>query len=378
MVYLDNAATTAMSEAAVNALMEVSVNSYGNPSSVYAAGRKAKKILEESRKIIASCIGADPDEIYFTSCGSESDNWVLAKASEGKDKIITSAVEHHAVLYPAEKIEKDGKTVVYLPVDDKCRIIETELVASLNKQPTLVSVMLQNNEVGAIQDIGKISQLVHEDNPQSLVHTDAVQALGHINIDVKELGIDMMSASAHKFNGPKGVGFLYIRKECGISPFIIGGGQEKGLRSGTENVAGIYSMAKALEDNVAHIDEIHGRISELDSLLITLLKEANIEFTINGDSTSRAAGILNISIAGIDGEGLLNMLDMHDICISIGSACNSKSQDRSHVLTAMGLDEECMDSSVRISIGRYNTEEDIRTLIKWISNCCKVAKIAEA
>lgn len=378
MVYLDNAATTAMSEAAVNALMEVSVNSYGNPSSVYAAGRKAKKILEESRKIIASCIGADPDEIYFTSCGSESDNWVLAKASEGKDKIITSAVEHHAVLYPAEKIEKDGKTVVYLPVDDKCRIIETELVASLNKQPTLVSVMLQNNEVGAIQDIGKISQLVHEDNPESLVHTDAVQALGHINIDVKELGIDMMSASAHKFNGPKGVGFLYIRKECGISPFIIGGGQEKGLRSGTENVAGIYSMAKALEDNVAHIDEIHGRISKLDSLLITLLKEANIEFTINGDSTSRAAGILNISIAGIDGEGLLNMLDMHDICISIGSACNSKSQDRSHVLTAMGLDEECMDSSVRISIGRYNTEEDIRTLIKWISNCCKVAKIAEA
>ena len=378
MVYLENAATTAMSEAAVNALMEVSVNCYGNPSSVYAAGRKAKKILEESRKIIASCIGADPDEIYFTSCGSESDNWVLAKASEGKDKIITSAVEHHAVLYPVEKIEKDGKTVVYLPVDDKCRIIETELVASLNKQPTLVSVMLQNNEVGAIQDIGKISQLVHEDNPQSLVHTDAVQALGHINIDVKELGIDMMSASAHKFNGPKGVGFLYIRKECGISPFIIGGGQEKGLRSGTENVAGIYSMAKALEDNVAHIDEIHGRISKLDSLLITLLKEANIEFTINGDSTSRAAGILNISIAGIDGEGLLNMLDMHDICISIGSACNSKSQDRSHVLTAMGLDEECMDSSVRISIGRYNTEEDIRTLIKWISNCCKVAKIAEA
>lgn len=377
MVYLDNAATTAMSEAAVNALMEVSVNAYGNPSSVYAAGRKAKKILEESRKIIASCIGADPDEIYFTSCGSESDNWVLAKASEGKDKIITSAVEHHAVLYPAKQMETEGKIVVYLPVDEKCRIIETELVANLNKQPTLVSVMLQNNEVGAIQDIGKISQIVHEDNPQSLVHTDAVQALGHINIDVKELGIDMMSASAHKFNGPKGVGFLYIRKECGISPFIIGGGQEKGLRSGTENVAGIYSMAKALEDNVAHIDEIHGRISELDALLIALLKKANIKFTINGDSTSRAAGILNISIAGIDGEGLLNMLDMHDICISIGSACNSKSQDRSHVLAAMGLDEECMDSSVRISIGRYNTEEDIRTLIKWISNCYKIAKIAE-
>ncbi len=378
MIYLDNAATTAMSESAVNALMEVSVNSYGNPSSVYGAGRKTKRILEESRKIIAGCIGADPDEIYFTSCGTESDNWVLARASEGKDRIITSTVEHHAVLYPAEELKKYGKTVVYLPVNDKCQIIKKELVANLNKQPTLVSVMLQNNEVGAIQDICEISKLVHEDYPQSLVHTDAVQAIGHIKINVKELGIDMMSASAHKFNGPKGVGFLYIRKECGVTPFVIGGGQEKGLRSGTENVAGIYSMAKALEDNVANIDEIHSHISALDALLISLLKEANIDFTINGDSSSRAAGILNISIAGIDGEGLLNMLDMHDICISIGSACNSKSQDRSHVLTAMGLDEECIDSSVRISIGRYNSEEDIRTLVKWISNCYKITKIAEA
>lgn len=378
MVYLDNAATTAMSEAALNALMDVSANSYGNPSSVYGAGRKTKKILEESRKIIASCIGADPDEIYFTSCGSESDNWVLAKASEGKERIITSSVEHHAVLYPAEKLEKDGQLVVFLPVDDKCQVIESELIASLNKQPALVSIMLQNNEVGAIQNIRKISRIVHGDNPESLVHTDAVQAIGHTNINVKELGVDMLSASAHKFNGPKGVGFLYISKECGIAPFIIGGGQENGLRSGTENVAGIYSMAKALEDNVANLDEIHGHISKLDALLIDLLKEANIEFAINGDSSSRAAGLLNIAISGIDGEGLLNMLDMHDICISIGSACNSKSQDRSHVLTAMGLDEERMDSSVRISIGRYNTEEDIRFLVKWISNCCKIAKIAEA
>lgn len=378
MVYLDNAATTAMSEAALNALMEVSANSYGNPSSIYKAGRKTKQILEESRKIIADCIGAEPEEIYFTSCGSESDNWVLAKASEGKDKIITSSVEHHAVLYPAEKLKQEGKTVVFLPVDDKCQIKEDELVASLNKQPVLVSIMLQNNEVGAIQDIERISRLVHEDNTNSLVHTDAVQALGHIKINVKELGIDMMSASAHKFNGPKGVGILYISKECGISPFIIGGGQEKGLRSGTENIAGIYSMAKALEDNVANMEEIHGRISRLDALLIDLLREAGIEFVINGDSASRAAGILNIAIAGIDGEGLLNMLDMHDICISIGSACNSKSQDRSHVLTAMGLGEDRMDSSVRISIGRYNNEEDLRLLVKWISNCCKIAKLAEA
>lgn len=378
MVYLDNAATTAMSEVALNALTEVSSNMYGNPSSVYGFGRRTKKILDESRKIIANCIGAGPEEIYFTSCGTESDNWVLLKAAEDKNKIITSIVEHHAVLYPAENQQKSGKEVVFLPVDSKCLVDTTELLAALDTTPVLVSVMLQNNEVGAIQNIEKIGEIVHGNNPDSLVHTDAVQAVGHIKIDVKRMGIDLLSASAHKFNGPKGIGFLYINKKCLIAPYVIGGGQEKGMRSGTENVAGIYSMAKALEENVANMESIHAHISNLDSILRNLLAEQNIEFKINGDSTSRAAGILNISIPGIDGEGLLNMLDMHDICISIGSACNSKSQDRSHVLLAMGLDEERIDSSIRISIGRFNTEDDIRTLVKWISNCYKIAKLAEA
>lgn len=378
MVYLDNAATTAMSEAALNALTEVSSNMYGNPSSVYGFGRRTKKILDESRRIIANCIGAEPEEIYFTSCGTESDNWVLLKASEDKNKIITSVVEHHAVLYPAEYQQKSGKEVVFLPVDSKCLVDTTELLATLDTCPVLVSIMLQNNEVGAIQNIEKIAEIVHGNNPDSLVHTDAVQAVGHIKIDVKRMGIDLLSASAHKFNGPKGIGFLYINKKCSIAPYVIGGGQENGMRSGTENVAGIYSMAKALEDNVANMESIHAHISNLDSILRNLLAEQNIEFKINGDSTSRAAGILNISIPGIDGEGLLNMLDMHDICISIGSACNSKSQDRSHVLLAMGLDEERIDSSVRISIGRFNTEDDIRTLVKWVSNCYKIAKLAEA
>lgn len=378
MVYLDNAATTAMSEAALNALTEVSSNMYGNPSSVYGFGRRTKKILDESRKIIANCIGAEPEEIYFTSCGTESDNWVLLKASEDKNKIITSVVEHHAVLYPAENQQKSGKEVVFLPVDSKCLVDTTELLAALDTCPVLVSIMLQNNEVGAIQNIEKIAEIVHGNNPDSLVHTDAVQAVGHIKIDVKRMGIDLLSASAHKFNGPKGIGFLYINKKCSIAPYVIGGGQENGMRSGTENVAGIYSMAKALEDNVANMESIHAHISNLDSILRNLLAEQNIEFKINGDSTSRAAGILNISIPGIDGEGLLNMLDMHDICISIGSACNSNSKDRSHVLLAMGLDEERIDSSVRISIGRFNTEDDIRTLVKWVSNCYKIAKLAEA
>lgn len=378
MVYLDNAATTAMSDAALNALKEVSSTMYGNPSSVYGFGRRTKKILDESRKIIADCIGAEPEEIYFTSCGTESDNWVLLKAAEEKNKIITSVVEHHAVLYPAESQQKAGKDVVFLPVDSKCLVDITELSAFLDSFPVLVSIMLQNNEVGAIQNIEKIAEIVHEKNPDSLVHTDAVQAVGHVKIDVKRMGIDLLSASAHKFNGPKGVGFLYINKKCSIAPYVIGGGQENGMRSGTENVAGIYSMAKALEDNVANMESIHTHISTLDSLLCDLLEEQNIDFKINGDSLSRAAGILNISIPGIDGEGLLNMLDMHDICISIGSACNSKSQDRSHVLLAMGLDEERIDSSVRISIGRYNTEDEIKELVKWISNCHKLAKIAEA
>lgn len=377
MIYLDNAATTAMSEAALNALIEVSSNMYGNPSSIYGFGRKAKKILGESRKIIADCIGAEPEEIYFTSCGSESDNWVLLKGAEEKDKIITSAVEHHAILHPAENQQGSGKQVKILPVDAECLVDIGELEAYLGNGKALVSIMLQNNEVGAIQDIEKIAQIVHEKNADSLVHTDAVQAVGHIKIDVKKLGVDLLSASAHKFNGPKGIGFLYINKKCSVAPYLLGGGQENGMRSGTENVAGIFSMAKALEDNINNMEDIHAHILKLDKLLQDLLIEENIDFKINGDGINRAAGILNISIPGIDGEGLLNMLDMHDICISIGSACNSKSQERSHVLLAMGLDEDRIDSSVRISIGRYNTEEDIRTLIKWISHCHKIAKIAE-
>lgn len=378
MVYLDNAATTAMSESALKALTEISSNIYGNPSSVYGFGRSTKKILDESRKIIADCIGAEPEEIYFTSCGSESDNWVLSRAAEEKSKIITSEVEHHAVLYPAENQQKSGKNVIFLPVDSRCLVDIAKLKTFLDTCPVLVSVMFQNNEVGAIQDIEKIAKIVHENNPDSWVHTDAVQAVGHVKIDVKRMGIDLLSASAHKFNGPKGIGFLYMNKRCSIAPYIVGGGQENGMRSGTENVAGIYSMAKALEDNVANMESIHAHISNLDSLLCDLLVEQHIDFKINGDSTNRAAGILNISIPGIDGEGLLNMLDMHDICVSIGSACNSKSKDRSHVLLAMGLDEECIDSSVRISIGRYNTEEDIRILVKWISNFCKITKLVEA
>lgn len=378
MIYFDNAATTAMSKAALDALMDVSANQYGNPSAVYGFGRKAKRILDESREIIAASIGADPEEIFFTSCGTESDNWVVNQIGARFNRIITSAVEHHAVLFPAENCHESGIALDILPVDDNCLVSETVLQTALGDSPTLVSVMMQNNETGAIQNIKQMAGLVHSCNEESVFHTDAVQAVGHIGIDVHEMGIDMLSASAHKFNGPKGVGFLYINKNCNINPFVLGGGQEKGMRSGTENVAGIYAMAKALEDNVKSMSEIHDRILKLEALLLSELRNANIGFEINGDTEHRATGILNLAIKDMDGEGLLNMLDMHGICISIGSACNSKSQDRSHVLKAMGLSDDRIDSSVRISIGRYNTEDDVTELVKCIKRCCNVAAVAEA
>ena len=378
MIYFDNAATTAMSKAALDALMDISANQYGNPSAVYGFGRKAKKVLDEAREIIAASIGADSEEIFFTSCGTESDNWVVNQIGTKFNRIITSAIEHHAVLFPAENCHESGIALDILPVDDNCLVSESALQTVLGDRPALVSVMMQNNETGAIQNIKQMADLVHSCNKESVFHTDAVQAVGHINIDVHEMGIDMLSASAHKFNGPKGVGFLYISKSCNIDPFVLGGGQEKGMRSGTENVAGIYAMAKALEDNIKSMSGTHEHILRLESLLLSELRNENIGFEINGDTEHRATGILNLAIKGMDGEGLLNMLDMHGICISIGSACNSKSQDRSHVLKAMGLSDDRIDSSVRISIGRYNTEDDVTELVKCIKRCCNVAAVAEA
>ena len=248
----------------------------------------------------------------------------------------------------------------------------------LDGRKELVSIMMQNNETGVIQDISTISDIVHKHNPDSIFHTDAVQAVGHRKIDVHELGVDMLSASAHKFNGPKGVGFLYIRRDCMLSPFVLGGGQERGLRSGTENLAGIYSMAKALEDNTKFIEENEKHIKGLEDKFLSELSTAGINYTINGDIEKKAAGILNIAIEGADGEGLLNMLDMHGICVSIGSACNSKSKELSHVLVAMGLDEDRIDSSIRISIGRYNKEEEIIELVKWIKKYYELSNTARA
>lgn len=368
MIYFDNAATTQMSDVALDALIEVSRNNFGNPSSLYNAGRKARGILEESRRIIADCIGALPEEIFFTSCGTESDNWAISQCINQKaERVISSQVEHHAVLNAIEKYRCDDSEIILLPVDSGCNIDKNVLIKSLDGRKTFVSIMFQNNETGVIQPIKEMAQIVHNDNPNSIFHTDAVQAVGHTKMDVNELGIDMMSASAHKFNGPKGIGFLFVSKKISLVPLIAGGGQERGLRSGTENVAAIYSMAKALHDNITNLNENANRIKSLEARLLNELYRNGIKYSINGDINKKAAGVLNIAFDDLDAEGLLNVLDTKGICISTGSACNSKSKMRSYVLTSMGLDIERIDSSVRISIGWNNNEDEIDLLADSIS-----------
>ena len=377
MIYFDNAATTKISDAALTALIDISKNQYGNASSIYKYGREAKEILEEARDIIARCIGADTNEIFFTSGGTESDNWVINQAGSQVDYMVVSEIEHHAVLNPVTRLKQAGMKVSVLPVNSECFIEPEKLKAVLTEQKALVSVMLQNNETGVIQDIPSLVRITREANPSSLFHTDAVQAVGHRNINVHDIDVDMLSASAHKFNGPKGVGFLYMKRES-LAPFILGGGQERGWRAGTENLAGIYSMAIALEENIKALEENEKHIEKLEKRLYMGLSECGISYTINGSVGEKAIGVINISIDGIDGEGILNFLDMHDICVSIGSACNSKRKEPSHVLLAMGISEARIDSSIRISIGKYNSEDDVDNLIKWIARYKKAVNIADS
>ena len=373
MLYFDNAATTRMSETAIKALLEVSQNNYGNASSIYFYGRESKKILNESRRIIAKAIGAKETEIYFTSCGTESDNWAISQAKhQDIQGVITSVIEHHAVLNAVRNLEADGIKTSYIGVDSNGCVNKRDLEMNLTEEKQLISIMLQNNETGVIQPVRELSELVHRNNQDSIFHTDAVQAVGHMKIDVEELGVDLLSASAHKFNGPKGIGFLYVREGIEISPFLLGGGQERSLRSGTENVAAIYSMARALEESVNSIDVDSENIKILETKLLNALDREKIKYVINGESRKKAAGVLNIAFEGIDGEGLLNSLDAQGICISIGSACNSKAKERSYVLTAMGINEDRIDSSVRISIGKYNNAEEIEKLSKCISRYVKL------
>lgn len=365
-VYADNAATTKMDKVAYEAMIPYFLEEYGNASQPYAFSRTPKKALQEAREVIASCIGAFPDEIFFTSGGTESDNWAIkgvAMSDEGNHTIITSSFEHHAILHSCAAMEKLGHRIVYLKPEKLGEISPDVLRKEITEEIKLVSVMYVNNEIGSIQPVKDLSDVAHEKG--ALFHTDAVQAVGHVDIDVHSLGIDMLSASAHKFNGMKGCGFLYLRKDCGLIPYADGGAQESGNRAGTENIPGIVAMAAALRNNCDHLEENRKKIMDLENEFLRLLTETNIPFVRNG-GLHILPGLISLSFPGADGEAILHRMDLLGICISTGSACNSQDTEISHVLKAIDLDEKYAKGTIRVSLGKYNTSEDVKKIVRGL------------
>lgn len=365
-VYADNAATTKMDKVAYEAMIPYFLEEYGNASQPYAFSRTPKKALQEAREVIASCIGAFPDEIFFTSGGTESDNWAIkgvAMSDEGNHTIITSSFEHHAVLHSCTAVEKLGHRIVYLKPEKSGEVSPAVLRREITEETKLVSVMYANNEIGSIQPIKDLSDIAHEKG--ALFHTDAVQAVGHMDIDVHSLGIDMLSASAHKFNGMKGCGFLYVRKGCGLIPYADGGAQESGRRAGTENIPGIVAMAAALKNNCDHFEENRKKITDLENEFLRLLTETNIPFVRNG-GLHILPGLISLSFPGADGEAILHRMDLLGICISTGSACNSQDTEISHVLKAIDLNDEYAKGTIRVSLGKYNTSEDVGKIVRGL------------
>ena len=362
-IYADNAATTQLDMDAFEAMKPYLLGEYGNASQPYSFARTAKKALKNSRETIARCIGAEPEEIFFTSGGTESNNWAIkgtAFSGSTKHAFITSVIEHHAILRPCADIESMGYPVSYLPVDCTGTVDVRTLSEYINSDTRLVSIMTANNEIGSIQDISALAAIAHSCG--AIFHTDAVQAVGHIEIDVNLLGVDMLSASAHKFNGPKGIGFLYVRKGTPLMPYASGGGQEHHMRAGTENVASIVGMATALKKNVAAMKDTASHLALLENRLLVGLSNANIRFSRNG-SEVHIPGNLSLSFPGHSGEALLHRLDLMGICVSTGSACNSAETQVSHVLKAIGLDETEAKGTIRLSFGKDNIENDIDTIV---------------
>lgn len=360
-IYLDNAATTRVYPEVVKAMNPYFTECYGNPSSVYNFAGKAKAAVDQARSILAKGIGANPEEIYFTAGGSESDNWAIKAAAEAygdKGKhIITSKIEHHAVLHTCEYLEKKGYEITYLEVDEKGSIDPEELKKAIRPDTILISVMAANNEIGTIQPIERIGAIAREAGV--LFHTDAVQAFGHIPMDVESVNIDMLSASAHKINGPKGIGFLYIRKGVKIRSFIHGGAQERQRRAGTLNVPGIVGFGKAAKLAFANIKQHSAYETELrDYLIESVLREIPYS-RLNGERHKRLPGNANFCFRFIEGESLLIWLDRQGICVSSGSACTSGSLDPSHVLLAIGLPHEIAHGSLRLTLSHENTKEEI-------------------
>lgn len=342
IIYCDHAATTPVKEEVLNEMIPYFSMNYGNPSSIYSIGRRSKKALDTARTRVAKAIGADEKEIYFTSCGSESDNLAIkgiAKANNEKGKhIITSKIEHHAVLNTCKTLEKEGYEITYLNVNEKGLVNLEELKNSIREDTILITIMFANNEIGTIQPIKEISEIAHKSN--IIFHTDAVQAVGNVKIDVNELGIDALSMSAHKFYGPKGVGALYIKKGIEFEKIQDGGHQERDKRSGTENVAGIVGLGKAIEIASQNLDNYNCKLLKLRNYFINEITTRYSDIKINGDLKNRLPGNINISFPNIDGEELLLKLDRQNICASTGSACNSGSTEPSHVLKAIGLDSK--------------------------------------
>ncbi|MDD6044906.1 MAG: cysteine desulfurase NifS [Clostridia bacterium] len=364
-VYMDNAATTSLAPEVLEQMMPYLTATYGNPSSVHAFGREAKTGLDKARQQVAAALNAELDEIIFTGCGTESDNTVLLGVAEKYkakgNHIITTNIEHHAILHTAEYLEKHGCEVTYLPVDEFGRVSPEQVAAAIKENTILVSIMFANNEVGTIMPIAEIGAVCKEKGV--LFHTDAVQAVGHVPIDVKAMNIDMLSLSAHKFHGPKGVGALYVRRGIRLPSFIMGGGQEKGRRAGTENTAGIVGLGAAAELSCAHMAENAERMTALRNRLMEGIEREIPYVKLNGHRTQRLPNNVNYSIRYIEGESILLMLDMNGIAASSGSACTSGSLDPSHVLLALGLDHETAHGSVRLTLGDETTEEDIDYVI---------------
>ncbi len=369
MIYADNAATTKMSETAINAMLPYMNEIYGNPSSLYSFGQQAKEELEKARTRVAACLGCDPKEITFTSGGSEADNQAIFTAAKygerkGKKHIISTAFEHHAVLHTLERLKKQGFEITLLDVHKNGVIDPSQVAEAIREDTCLVTIMYANNEIGTIQPIEEIGKICREKNV--LFHTDAVQAAGHLHINVKEQNIDMLSLSAHKFHGPKGIGVLYAKRGIILDTLINGGAQERGKRAGTENLPAIMGMAAALEEACAGIDNYSEKLTALRDRLIEGLDKIPYG-ELNGDREKRLPGNVNFCFEGIEGESLLLLLDDKGICASSGSACTSGSLDPSHVLLAIGRPHEVAHGSLRLTIGEDTTEEDIDYMIEAVT-----------
>lgn len=365
LVYMDHAATTATAPAVVEAMLPYFTDHFGNPSSVYGIARESKAAVDEAREKVASVLSAKPEEIYFTSGGTEADNWAIkgiAFANKQKgNHIITSAIEHHAVLHTCQYLEKMGFEVTYLPVDEYGRVDPAAVEAAITDKTILISIMFANNEIGTIEPVAAIGALARRKG--IYFHTDAVQAIGHVPVDVGEMQIDLLSLSAHKFNGPKGIGALFIRKGVKIDNFMHGGGQEQRRRAGTENLASIVGMGVAIERVIASMEQESGRLITLRDRLLHGIMEKIPHARLNGHPTERLPGNLNVSLEFIEGESILLFLDHAGICASTGSACTSGSLEPSHVMLAIGLPHEQAHGSLRLTLGEENTEEEVDYLL---------------